>query len=116
MKRLATLSTAVCLLVPTASAEGHYTGGCKKNKCKRHVVQPYKGWLRSVRACEVRGQPFPFQTNTGNGFYGAYQFTVRSWYAVGGKGMPHLNRPLEQSYRAVKLLFLQGRGAWPVCG
>lgn len=77
------------------------------------VVAPYRGWLAGVRACESGGN---YATNTGNGFYGAYQFTLSSWRAVGGWGMPNLASPAEQDYRAVRLLHLQGRRAWPVCG
>ena len=77
------------------------------------VVRPYRGWLAKVRWCESTNR---YNINTGNGFYGAYQFTLPSWRAVGGRGLPHLAIPLEQDYRAVRLLRLQGRGAWPVCG
>jgi hypothetical protein len=77
------------------------------------VIAPYRGWLARVRACESGGN---YAINTGNGFYGAYQFTLPSWYSVGGRGMPHWAPPIEQDYRAVLLLHSQGRGAWPVCG
>lgn len=77
------------------------------------VVAPYRSWLASTRACESGGN---YAISTGNGFYGAYQFTLSSWAAVGGSGYPHLASPAEQDYRAVLLLHLQGRGAWPVCG
>lgn len=80
---------------------------------RRNYTRPYRGWLYSTRMCESGGR---YGISTGNGFYGAYQFTLQSWAAVGGRGMPHLNAPLEQDYRAVRLLHLQGRGAWPVCG
>jgi hypothetical protein len=77
------------------------------------VVRPYRAWLASTRACESGGR---YGIATGNGFYGAYQFTVSSWRAVGGWGMPHRASRLEQDYRAVRLLHVQGVGAWPVCG
>lgn len=80
---------------------------------KRLVVRPYRSWLRSTRMCESGGR---YAINTGNGFYGAYQFTLSSWRYVGGRGWPHHARRLEQDYRAVRLLHVQGRGAWPVCG
>ena len=77
------------------------------------VVRPYRRWLAGVRRCESGGD---YAINTGNGFYGAYQFVLTSWWAVGGRGYPHRAEPLEQDYRAVRLLRVQGRGAWPVCG
>jgi hypothetical protein len=63
--------------------------------------------------CESGGD---YAINTGNGFYGAYQFTLHSWHAVGGWGYPNRNTPLEQDYRAVRLLKAGGPGNWPVCG
>ena len=83
-----------------------------RNRMMRRITTPYRGWLAGVRACESGGN---YGTNTGNGFFGAYQFTLSSWAAVGGWGYPHLAAPLEQDFRAVKLLHLQGPGAWPNC-
>jgi len=85
----------------------------KHSDVRRRVVRPFRAWLASTRRCESGGN---YSTNTGNGFYGAYQFTMSSWHAVGGRGMPHLNEKLEQDYRAVLLRRVQGTGAWPVCG
>lgn len=87
----------------------------KRNNYKRRVVWPYRFWLRSTRYCES-GSAGLYRANTGNGFFGAYQFTLRSWWAVGGRGWPHFASRLEQDFRAVRLLHMQGRGAWPVCG
>lgn len=77
------------------------------------VARPYRAWLAKVRQCESGGR---YGTSTGNGFYGAYQFTRSSWHGVGGRGLAHEAPPVEQDYRAVLLLKQQGRGAWPVCG
>ena len=79
----------------------------------RRTIRPYRAWLARTRQCESGGR---WTISTGNGFYGAYQFTLQSWAGVGGRGYPHTAPPLEQSYRAVRLLHTQGRGAWPVCG
>lgn len=95
--------------------------GCKTNACearvvrkqKKAVVKPYRAWLARVRSCESGGN---YSTNTGNGFYGAYQFMIGTWYSVGGKGLPHQASPLEQDYRAVLLLKRSGSSPWPVCG
>jgi hypothetical protein len=98
---------------------------CKTLTCKRRVghkitlrrwkkiIAPYRMWLRGTRLCESSGN---YGTNTGNSFYGAYQFTLNTWRSVGGRGMPHLAPRLEQDYRAVLVRFSQGTGAWPVCG
>ena len=85
----------------------------RQNARMRNRVRPLRAWLASTRRCESGGN---YRTATGNGFWGAYQFTLSSWRAAGGWGMPHLASKLEQDYRAVILLGIQGRGAWPVCG
>ena len=76
------------------------------------VVRPLNGYLNSIAQCES-GQRWHIAT--GNGFYGGLQFTLQSWRAVGGSGMPHHASPLEQKYRAVLLSRIQGWGAWPNC-
>ena len=76
------------------------------------VVAPYRDRLLRMAQCESGGR---WHIATGNGYYGGLQFTARSWWAVGGTRLPHLHGRLEQMYRAVKLMRLQGWGAWPVC-
>lgn len=132
---LAELTAALAIAAaPTPGPEDHtrrhhhYAGTCQTRACERRVhrrahqrtlrrwrrvVRPYRAWLARVRQCESRGR---YTISTGNGFFGAYQFTLSSWYAVGGRGYPHQASPAEQDYRAVRLLWLQGRGAWPNCG
>lgn len=62
--------------------------------------------------CESGGN---WSINTGNGFYGGLQFTVSSWQATGGSGLPSDASREEQIMRAEKLLAMQGWGAWPAC-
>jgi hypothetical protein len=69
--------------------------------------------LEAIAACESGGNP---QTDTGNGFYGKYQFTVATWQAVGGAGNPAQASEAEQDRRAATLLAQAGPGQWPVCG
>ncbi len=116
------LPVALVLLiaVPTTVSAHHgkrcHTKACAKRvvvKHKRNVVRPYSAYFNRVARCESTGR---WQINTGNGFFGGLQFTLSSWRAVGGRGYPHHHGRLEQKYRGVKLLRLQGRGAWPVCG
>ncbi len=69
--------------------------------------------MYELRQCESGGD---YAINTGNGYYGAYQFSPATWRAVGGVGMPHLATPEEQDYRAGILLATYGPGQWPYCG
>jgi hypothetical protein len=72
------------------------------------------GVWATLRQCES-GSDGLYLANTGNGFYGAYQFTKSSWAAVGGTGYPYNATPSEQDMRAKRLKDLQGWGAWPAC-
>lgn len=74
---------------------------------------PGAGTLAAIRACESGGN---YSTNTGNGFYGAYQFTQSTWNSVGGSGNPANASPAEQDKRAAMLYAQQGASPWPVCG
>lgn len=73
------------------------------------------GILYAIRMCESGGN---YSTNTGNGFYGAYQFTVGTWQAFGGRGYPHLASPAEQDRVAANLYAAVGThtsASWPNC-
>lgn len=67
----------------------------------------------ALRQCESGGN---YSINTGNGFYGAYQFDLGTWHGVGGVGYPHEAAPAEQDKRAQILYDDRGAAPWPVCG
>jgi Transglycosylase-like domain len=69
--------------------------------------------LQAIAACESGGNP---ATDTGNGFYGKYQFTLQTWESVGGSGNPAAASEAEQDRRAAMLYAQQGSSPWPVCG
>ena len=69
--------------------------------------------LQAIAACESGGNP---STNTGNGFYGKYQFTQSTWQSVGGTGNPAAASEAEQDRRAALLYAQSGSSPWPVCG
>jgi Transglycosylase-like domain len=71
------------------------------------------GQLAAIRACESGGN---YAANTGNGFYGAYQFDQGTWQSVGGSGLPSDASPGEQDRRAQMLIDRSGASPWPVCG
>jgi hypothetical protein len=82
-------------------------------RAQQRAVAKVKGTLATIRACESGGK---YTTNTGNGFYGAYQFDRGTWRSVGGRGVASDAPPLEQDARAAALLARSGSSPWPVCG
>jgi hypothetical protein len=68
--------------------------------------------LAKLRACESGGN---YQTNTGNGYYGAYQFALGTWRGLGYSGYPHQASPATQDEAVRKLQARSGWGQWPAC-
>ena len=68
-------------------------------------------WDR-IAQCESGGN---WSINTGNGYYGGLQFTLSSWYGVGGTGYPNQASRTEQIKRAQILQARSGWGNWPAC-
>ncbi|WP_153032625.1 transglycosylase family protein [Amycolatopsis sp. YIM 10] len=69
---------------------------------------PSNSWAK-LRMCESSGR---YHINTGNGYYGAYQFDLPTWRSVGGAGRPDQASPLEQDYRALYLYRMRGWQPW----
>ncbi|HEU5448661.1 MAG TPA: transglycosylase family protein [Acidimicrobiia bacterium] len=68
-------------------------------------------WQR-LRNCEAGGR---YERNSGNGYYGAYQFSAGTWRSLGYKGLPHQAPPEVQDEAARKLQARSGWGQWPAC-
>jgi LysM repeat protein len=68
------------------------------------------GLFARIRQRESGGN---YAENTGNGFYGAYQFTIGTWESVGGHGLPSDASPAEQDMRAQMLYNERGCEPWP---
>jgi resuscitation-promoting factor RpfA len=68
--------------------------------------------LRRLRICESGNN---FRENSGNGYYGAYQFAPSTWHAIGFRGRPDHAKHLTQNRAAMKLHHMQGWSAWPSC-
>lgn len=56
-----------------------------------------------------------YQADTGNGFYGAYQFLESTWTALGYPGYPNQEPPAMQDQAAMRLQAMYGWGQWPAC-
>jgi resuscitation-promoting factor RpfB len=69
-------------------------------------------WDRLAQ-CESGGN---WATNTGNGYYGGLQFSLGTWHAYGGNGLPSSASRLTQIAIATKMRNASGGyGAWPAC-
>ena len=75
-------------------------------------AQPAGGVWAELRQCESGGN---YGDNTGNGYYGAYQFSLSTWYSLGETGLPSNAPPAVQDAAAQRLQATAGWGQWPVC-
>jgi uncharacterized protein YabE (DUF348 family) len=86
--------------VGTKVAAANYAGGSS-------------AWDR-IAQCESGGN---WAANTGNGYYGGLQFSLGTWQANGGTGLPSNASRETQIAIATKVRDASGGyGAWPVCG
>jgi peptidoglycan hydrolase-like protein with peptidoglycan-binding domain len=69
--------------------------------------------LERIAQCESGGDP---TTDTGNGYYGKYQFSLATWHRMGGRGNPARASEAEQDRIAARLYAQEGSAPWPNCG
>ena len=72
------------------------------------TAAPDSDWDKLAQ-CESGGNP---SINTGNGYYGMYQFSLPTWRSVGGSGLPSDASAEEQTMRARMLQQRAGWGQW----
>ncbi len=65
-----------------------------------------------LRFCEAGGD---YTKNTGNGFYGAYQYNLGTWANYGGFARPDLAPPAVQDAKAAATQAARGWNPWPAC-
>ena len=74
---------------------------------------PAKRW-EALRFCE---STHDYTAVSASGAYrGAYQFDIKTWETVGGRGDPAAAPPDEQDARARELYARRGDQPWPLCG
>jgi hypothetical protein len=66
----------------------------------------------ALRQCESNGN---YGDNTGNGYYGAYQFNIGTWRSLGLGGLPSQATAVQQDQAAQELQARRGWGQWPSC-
>lgn len=70
----------------------------------------FAGALARLRSCEGS-----YTSNTGNGYYGAYQFDISTWANYGGYRIPSDAPPAVQDEAAWRLYQRRGWQPWPSC-
>ncbi len=102
--RLAALALIGALFMATpVPAVAHSEGG---------QAPPTEENFAKLRGCESGGN---YAANSGNGYYGAYQFAVSTWQSLGYPGYPHENPPEVQDEAARRLQAAEGWDPWPHC-
>ena len=79
---------------------------------KRRTVDDLNWW--ALAQCESGNNPRAI--GGGGAYRGLYQFTMGTWWSVGGSGDPINASREEQTYRAKLLYLRRGRSPWPHCG
>lgn len=95
----------------SSSSSGSSSSSSSGSTSKATGSAPAGVWA-DLAQCESGGDP---ATNTGNGYYGLYQFSLQTWQAMGGSGLPSENSAAEQTRIAQKLQAQSGWGQWPAC-
>ncbi len=65
-----------------------------------------------LRHCESSGN---YADDTGNGYYGAYQFALPTWLGLGETGLPNEAPPAVQDAAAYLMWQRDGWRPWPAC-
>jgi hypothetical protein len=76
------------------------------------TTSPAGGVWAELRQCESGGN---YAIDTGNGYYGAYQFSEATWLGIGETGYPYQAPPAVQDAAAEALQARSGWGQWPAC-
>ena len=76
------------------------------------AAEAASGWSQ-VAQCESGGNS---ATNTGNGYYGRYQFDQQTWQSLGYSGTASQYSAATQTRAAERLYAQRGSSPWPVCG
>ncbi len=76
------------------------------------VIVPGADVWAQLRYCEAGGD---YTRNTGNGYYGAYQFNLSTWADYGGYARPDLAPPAVQDAKAKATEAARGWAPWPAC-
>lgn len=76
------------------------------------VVQSTGDMWEKLRLCEAGGN---YARNSGNGYYGAYQYDIGTWANYRGYARADLAPPEIQDAKAREIANVRGFAPWPAC-
>lgn len=97
---------------PTAAASGDASSGDASSGDQSSGDASSGDVWAELRDCESGGN---YAEDTGNGFYGAYQFSPSTWTGLGYGGLPSEAPAAVQDAAAEQLQSRSGWGQWPGC-
>ena len=110
-KELREEARAVKRAAERRAAEKREAAAAKREAAAAPAVPPH---LEAIALCESGGDPSAVSAD--GMYHGKYQFSVATWAAMGGSGLPSQAPESEQDMRAAMLYEQSGPGQWPVCG
>jgi resuscitation-promoting factor RpfB len=105
------VTTIILVGTKTPTAEKSSSGSSSGSSSSSSSTPSGSVWDKLAQ-CESGGN---WSINTGNGYYGGLQFSLSTWRAYGGSGMPHQASREQQIAIAKKLQADAGWGSWPAC-
>jgi len=97
---------------PTAQGGADDQAADRRARTRERRAALVAHW-QGVAECESGGD---WSIDTGNGYYGGLQFSLETWQAYGGRGMPHEQPAWYQAGIAERVRRDSGLHHWPNCG
>jgi hypothetical protein len=101
----------VAIPVPAKQAQVSYSQRPAPKTAPVYAQGTGGAWA-ALRQCESGGN---YAANTGNGYYGAYQYDLPTWGNYGGYARPDLAPPSVQDAKAQETQARRGWSPWPAC-
>lgn len=95
-----------------ASARVYLASVAVDTQSNTHIGVATGDVWEQLRICEAGGD---YTRNSGNGYYGAYQYDLSTWGNYGGYSSPHLAPPAVQDAKAHDTQAARGWSPWPAC-
>ena len=87
-------------------------GATPASAWSRYDAPPTAENLEALRWCESTND---YTADTGNGYYGAYKFSLQTWEWLGYCGWPSESAPEVQDQAALDLYAYSNWDSWPSC-